>query len=442
MASQSKAVSLIEVEIGDEVFDLFKAPRKDSILVREQAEEIAKNVNYDLIAAQTSALSLALRVAYLGVARFPLLQVEVNRLSVNITKLSDQSVRVLQKFQRAAVSINQSYIAACKYLTTKKEKFALMEFGNLLEKSKEMEVAVTKLASAFEGSANEAQTIYEKVQNTIQVRDDTTAEIKKIKTELKKIEEDIDRCTIELKVAQERELEAAQKMGDIGRKLKNGLVSLVTFGLAKNTDELEFQKCYEDKVRIQTQLRELRVNFQKKLLEMLEQTAVIKPHEASEIKIDNSTLSALDCCVKGLRHTQATLASVAEFWQRISEMNSDFSPDKLKEHVAIIQEEDAEERFEMYNDDNFRIKIKRQQAAWVAMAIASNTCLESINTCNRELHIFIGEHYDPDGAMVKLQEIMGSFLQRTKDMVYALEVDNKKQDGRNNPAITSAQDEA
>ncbi len=431
----SKTVAVIEVEIGDEVFDLFKAPKKDSILVSEQVEQISKNVNYDLISAQTSCLSLALRVAYLGVARFPLLQVEVNSLAVDVTKLTDQSVRVLQKFQRAAVSINQSYIAACKYLTNRKEKFALMEFGNLLEKSKEMETAVSNLATAFAGSAETATSIFGNVQKVIQTRDDISAEQKQLEKELKVIEADIEKATKELDAAQKREIEAAQKMGSIGRKFKNGLVSVVTFGAAKNTDEKEFQKCNEDKVRMQQQLREHRVLYQKKLLEKLEKATALKPHENSKIQIENSTLSALDCCVKGLRHTQATLVSVAEFWKRISDMNSDFSPDKISEHVKMIQEEDDENRFEMYNDDNFRMKIKQQQATWVAMAIASNSCLESINTCNRELHMFIGEHYDPDTAMEKLQELMGGFMTRTKEMVHAME-----EDSSNSRAITSGQD--
>ena len=429
----SKTVAVIEVEIGDEVFDLFKSPKKDSILVREETENISKNFNYDLICAQTSCLSLALRVAYLGVANFPLFQVEVNRLAVDITKLTDESVRVLQKFQRAAVSINQSYIAACKYLTNRKEKFALMEFGNLLEKSKEMETAVSNLATAFAGSAETATSIFGNVQKVIQTRDDISAEQKQLEKELKVIEADIEKATKELDAAQKREIEAAQKMGSIGRKFKNGLVSVVTFGAAKNTDEKEFQKCNEDKVRMQQQLREHRVLYQKKLLEKLEKATALKPHENSKIQIENSTLSALDCCVKGLRHTQATLANVAEFWKRISEMNSDCgSSEDVSEHVKLIEET---KYFEMYHDDEFRIKIKRQQAVWVALAIASNSCLESINTCNRELHVFIGEHYDPDTAMQKLQELMGSFLQRSKDMVYALEEDSSK-----SLAIASGQD--
>ncbi len=430
----SKTVAVIEVEIGDEVFDLFKSPKKDSILVREETENISKNFNYDLICAQTSCLSLALRVAYLGVANFPLFQVEVNRLAVDITKLTDESVRVLQKFQRAAVSINQSYIAACKYLTNSKKEFAQMEFRNVFKKSKEMEDAVSKLVSAFAGSTATATKIFNNVLKEIRGRDKTSGELNELEEALKTIENNIDKTTKQLGIAQKHEIEVAEKMGNIKRKFMTGMARVVTLGqAAKNTDEMEFEKCYEDKVRIQRQLRKYEVLFQKKLLKKLEKATALKPHENSKIQIENSTLSALDCCVKGLRHTQATLANVAEFWKRISEMNSDCgSSEDVSEHVKLIEET---KYFEMYHDDEFRIKIKRQQAVWVALAIASNSCLESINTCNRELHVFIGEHYDPDTAMQKLQELMGSFLQRSKDMVYALEEDSSK-----SLAIASGQD--
>jgi Flp pilus assembly protein TadG len=426
------------VEIDGEEFDLCKAPQKESQLVVEKTAEITKNINYDLISAQTSSLSLSLRVAYLGVARFPILQVEVNKLSVDVTKLTDESVRVLQKFQRAAASINQSYIASFKYLMRKKEKFALMEFGNVLEKTKEMQQAVNALADKFGSSADDAQKLYDKVQQEVKVRIDTNEEIKAITEEINEIEKNIDRVNEQIKVASQKEVQAAEKMGSAGRRFLLGFISMVTFRWARkqnsdhsdaesiDTDFEEFQRYYDERMKLQEDLRKLRVDHQKKLLEKLEKSAAVSSHNATEIKVENTTLTALDCCVRGMRHTQATLVNVAEFWKRMSDMSSDFSPEKLKNHIELIQEEEGEERFEMYNDDNFREKVKRQQASWVAMAIASNCCLESINTCNRELHVFIGEHCTPEEAGVKLRELMGPFMQRTRDLVLALEVDQSK----------------
>ena len=86
MASKTKIVS-VRVEIEEEEFDLFKAPPKESSLVKTRSQSLEKDVNYSLVSAQTSILSLSLRVAYLGVAKFPLLQGKVNDLSITVTKL-------------------------------------------------------------------------------------------------------------------------------------------------------------------------------------------------------------------------------------------------------------------------------------------------------------------------------------------------------------------
>ena len=444
MASQA----VVKVEIGGEVLDVFKVPPKDSALVKEQVDQIEKDINFDLISAQSNALALALRVSYLGVARFPLLQIEVNKLAINVTLLYDQCIRVLTKFQRASMIINRSYIAACKYLMTMEETFALLEFKDILEKSKEMEVAVSALSSAFDDSSNIAQGVYDTVEEKIDFRNRTTKDMEIVNDELAELDSKIDKTSKDLDDAQKKEDEAAVNMRSNNAHKVVKFLGIIIYeeDYQTNTDGLntDLKNRHEDKMRIQEELKQCRIDYQKKLLEKLEKTAILEPFKASKIQIENSTLSALDCCLKGLKHTRATLISVKEFWQRISDVHGDFDPDKMEEYIALIKMQDRTERSKLYNNDIFRVKIKLQEAAWVAIAIASNTCLESINTSSREMHVYIGEHYAPDEAMVKLQEIMGPFMQRTKAIIDALDEKNlpapvedggkQQSDGKNLPA--------
>ena len=416
MASKTKIVS-VRVEIEEEEFDLFEAPHKESSLVKKQAQSIEKDVNYSLISAQTSILSLSLRVAYLGVAKFPLLQGKVNDLSITVTKLSDHSVRMLQRFQRAAVSINQSYISACRYLLKGKEKFAIMEFGNVFTKADEMETAVTALASEYGETSETARAIYNEVQGEIKVRNDTTNELSQIEKAIDELEKEIEITEKELIDAQKQEDEAREKMSSLGRKFVTTLIGM------GRTDEHEFNKYFDERVKIQDLLRQKRIQLQSMMLDKLKKASVLKPHEDTQIRLERSTLSALDCCVKGMKHAQATLQTVAQFWTQISEMNKDFSDEKVKQHLDLINKggEDADDRMEMYKDEGFQRKIMLRQATWVAMGIASNNCLQSISTSNRELHLFLGEHYAPDQAIEKLQELMGEFVDRTEALIKAMQ---------------------
>ena len=43
------------------------------------------------------------------------------------------------------------------------------------------------------------------------------------------------------------------------------------------------------------------------------------------------------------------------------------------------------------------------------------------NSLNRELHLFLGEHYAPDQAIEKLQELMGEFVDRTETLIKAMQ---------------------
>ena len=401
------------VELEGETFDLYKSPTKESQLVKERIQSITKDVDFDLITTQTSSLSLSLRVAYLGVSKFPLLQIKVNELSLSITRLSDESVRVLQRFQRAAVSITQSYISATKYFEKQKEKFAIMELGNVFTKAEEMKDAVADLASKYGKSSEEATKIYEAVQREIKVRDDATGEVNRLGKELEEIEKSIEKTEKEVTQAQEREDEARNRMNSasLGRKIVKAII--------RNTDEeREFETYYTERVKIQDKLRNLRIEYQSKMLEKLKEASKLKPHENTEIVLEKSTLCALDCCVKGMRHAQATLESVTQFWRQVSDVNKDFSGKNVKEHVELIQ--DDENPAEMFNEEGFRRKIKLEQITWVAMGIASHLCMESISGSNRELHLFLGEHYPPDQAMQKLQELMSEFTKRTEDVYKAM----------------------
>ena len=124
-----------------------------------------------------------------------------------------------------------------------------------------------------------------------------------------------------------------------------------------------------------------------------------------------------------------TIVSVKKFEESISllvkltfcfenQVNKDFSGKNVKEHVELIQ--DDENPAEMFNEEGFRRKIKLEQITWVAMGIASHLCMESISGSNRELHLFFGEHYPPDQAMQKLQELMSEFTKRTEDVYKAM----------------------
>ena len=294
----------------------------------------------------------------------------------------------------------------------------MMEFGNVFTKADEMRKAVCELATKYGDSSEVAKSVYKDVQNEVQRRDDTTSEMSQVQQEIKDIE-DIEKTEKELTEAQEREDRARERMGSLSRKF------VTTFTGKGDTDEKEFNKYLEERVKIQDKIRDMCIKHQSKLLEKLKKASVLKPHENTQIHLENSALSALDCCVKGMKHAQAILLNVAQFWKQVADINKDFSPDGLKKHIDVIQEdEDAADRLEMFNEEGFQRKIKCQQATWVALGIASNRCLESIQTSNRELHVFLGEHYAPDQALQKLQELMGEFMRRSEALIQAMIADN------------------
>ena len=336
--------------------------------------------------------------------------------------MSDHSVRILQRFQRAAVSINQSYISACRYLLKGKEKFAIMEFGNVFTKAKEMEKAVTDLASEYGNTSDDARAIYNEVQGEIKVRNDTTNELSEIELAIDDMEQEIEKTEKELVEAQKQEDLARDKMSSLGRKFVTTLTG------KGHTDEHEFNMYFEERVKIQDLLRQKRIQLQSMMLNKLKKASALKPHEDTQIRLERSTLTALDCCVKGMKHAQATLETVAQFWKQISEMNKDFSDEKVKQHLDFIAEggEDADERMEMYKEEEFQKKIMLQQATWVAMGVASDNCLQSISASNQELHLFLGEHYAPDQAIKKLQELMGEFVDRTEALIEAMQPSTNK----------------
>ena len=84
---------------------------------------------------------------------------------------------------------------------------------------------------------------------------------------------------------------------------------------------------------------------------------------------------------------------------------------------ALFYLQNFDNYFEYINYDN----CFGQKATWVAMGIASDNCLQSISTSNRELHLYLGEHYAPDQAIEKLQELIGEFVDCTETLIKAMQ---------------------
>ena len=158
----------LEVVIDDTTYSLVVPPRSDTELVVAERKKLLGHIDLKTLVEDLSHVGKCIRVASNGVTaagpKFTELQIEIQDLGYDVTKLCDKSAITVSKFQRACATIITDLQATYEYLLDNLEDVALDTLASVSKLAGQMAEAAKELQEAFDNQANKVRKVAKKTQ--------------------------------------------------------------------------------------------------------------------------------------------------------------------------------------------------------------------------------------------------------------------------------------
>ena len=156
-AEESDQVEVVEehtekmacVKIGSEEFSIVEVPSSATTVVRKQREYLLGSIDLSVLMEDHSHLGNFVRLAYNGTAGHTELQIQIQEIGYDVTKLCDKSAVTVSMFKQASGSILNDLQRTYQFLLDGLEVIALEALALVSEVAKGMATAGEELYKNF-----------------------------------------------------------------------------------------------------------------------------------------------------------------------------------------------------------------------------------------------------------------------------------------------------
>ena len=244
-------------------------PKIDSALVVAQRRRLLAIIDFQSLVEDLGRVGRCIHIAYTGVVAagpsFTELQIKVQRLNYDVTKLCDKSEETMLKFITATSTVLANLESTYDFLLNGFEGVALDTLSSVSDVAGQMAAAAEDLHKSFQDEACKVETVHEETQRHQGKQECLVKETKKIKIEFEQKQRDQREL---LQIATEKEQQADATMrewelradkaiqgfgddGNVFEKLVNGLTStlfgVTFFGKSQATKQQQYRAIMENK---------------------------------------------------------------------------------------------------------------------------------------------------------------------------------------------------
>ena len=160
----------LQVVIADTTYSLVELPPNDTKLVVAEREKLLGQMDLKMLVEDVGRVGKCIRVAYNGVTaagpKFTDLQIEVQDLGYEVTKLCDKSAITVSKFKRVCATILSDLQTTYEYLLDNFEDMALETLTAVSEIAGQMAAAAEELHREFDNEANKVREVAKKTKKS------------------------------------------------------------------------------------------------------------------------------------------------------------------------------------------------------------------------------------------------------------------------------------
>ena len=430
-----------DVVISGETYSLLSEPAESSALVVTEKKKLLGALDLKALVEHLGHVGSFIRIAYNGVGaagpRFQDLQIEIQRLGYDITKLCDKSAATIASFESTARTVLVELKATYQYLLDGLEEMSIFTLSSLADLAGKMAAAALELQRDFESQERKVITTLETTQRTrgkeaIRIEELKEKQAKmehskqvqaKLIEEHRKLEEEARKERMYYERKEDKEL--SKKSGGL---LKFGLrlvTAAVTSTCGPWLGEALEQAIDEDKedsakradawkrksiqkLEIEKEQRKLRHEALQKMADFTFQIQ----HLDREGNVAEIAVKALHEASGALKHLSVIMLQAALFWQQLQKHCQTLaSPQVQKEidHVMKLYSEKPEMRKKIWESNGFKMKAVSYYAEWVALYSVCGEYLRQIQLTQKDLYQYIVENPTYDESRKRLHDLAAEF---------------------------------
>lgn len=438
-------------------------PASDSDIVIKQKQEFFKTLDLEALVDDLGRLGNCVRIAYHAVTGYVELQIEIQRIGYDVTKLCNKSAVTVGRFKDASTTIVSSLQSTYELLLDSFEDMALETLAEVADTAKGMTEAAKTLHHEFN---EEADKVIVTLENTMRTKDTEEKAKEKLTQKIKEMEvasEAQEKLAKEAEIAKEKEEElmrqadekeeaAVQAILDIKDKQERKkeeerlrkenaswfrkFIELFTSNnnstgepdpallSSLRTNEERARAAREERNKHLEKMYEQQNKRSQALAELAEFAKRIQNTKSDETQVE-AAIEALHSAVKALKALSAVMLQAAHFWEKLQVYCESLANIKIKNMIEKALEKYSEEkRLKLWKSPAFQNKAIKYYAKWVALDEICTVYTDRIQETQHELHKYIQEALRPEEARSKVRELAQIFL---KDLESQQKViDNRK----------------
>ena len=397
-----------------EKYSITKPPDSTSSIVKKEKQELLAIVDFPSLTEDLGLLGTCFRIAYQGSAGFPLLQVDINQVGYETTKLCDDSTLTINKFKRASTTVVNALQSTYEYLLSGMEPLAVESLADVRETAKGMAEEADKLAKGFDKQADKVMSVLSKTYETQGKQMDHKKKLEETRTDYKAKQE---RAKAEKKDLLQRAREVEKRIAMAERKEKDATKQYTNFlyrigavltrsGSFHDHSVLEARKEREREIDKLDRLFDSRSKVLGDLAEFGERITNLKRGES----LAEAIIEALNSAIAALRSLADIMRQASLFWVQMQVQCEELGNDKVKEKIERALSFPEEKRLLVWTSDPFKRDAIRFYAKWVALENVSIVYSEKIKITGLELHSYMRETLKPEEAREKVKILAVKFL--------------------------------
>lgn len=427
-----------EVVLDDgHTYSLAELPSVDSpVVIKEQARLLGV-INLEALVDDLGRLGNCVRIAYHGVSGFVELQIDIQRIGYDVTKLCDKSAVTVGKFKNASTTVLSSLKATYEFLMDSFEDMAIDTLADVADTAKGMATAAEELRRDFDNQATKVIVALEKTQETQSTEEHKKKESEKKRKDMEAQKEKQEKLQQEAAEAQRKAEKLAQdadtkeneairtimdlkeedrandentgfwkKLGQAFTGRNSRQTAALNASLRTNEDKARAAR--EERMKHLTAVQQQQEMRSKALAELAEYAKRIENLEAGENEME-AVIGALQNSIQALKSLSAVMMQAALFWYQLQEHCEHLAKGEMKEMIEKALKYDEDRRLKFWNSKGFKSKAIQYYAGWVALDHVCGIYMERIMLTQRELYTYIQEALRPEEAREKVKELAKNF---------------------------------
>ena len=427
-----------KVKIGSETYSLDVVPAAESRIVSEEKNMLLGVMDLKTLVDDLGRAGAFIRFAYNGVMaagpRYTEIQIEIQQLGIDITKLCNESEHTVSKFEMASATVLSNLKATYGYLLRNKVNLAIDMLSSVSELAGKMEEAALELHSKFEKEEKEVAKTVKKTQKA-RAEAATSREEKEKKQQELQIQLQHEEQMLEDAKRLEREAEVHHQQ--IEAKEDEAISGMTPIGAIKSfVNSICGSEVFDEGLRKVDRLREKRIRASEiETRRRQERYKAMERRTAYTVKIQNckseqemaeGAEEALHNTARELKELSVIMMQTAQFWKQIHDYCKSAIEERVKLMATTIESTKEEaDRIKTWTSQPFKEQAVRFYAGWVALNTVCSEYAEHIKHTQKELYKYIVESPTYDEARRNIHELAETFRTNLRKEMAALEQDSK-----------------